>query len=148
MSHPALSTTFPSRTFTMPTEQALALDELAVSKSIAVKSRGTPRCCHAPSDNPLGHAAMRDYAQRVPDIDPIANPVGFWVLFAIFSGVVIGLLALSFYYLRSVIRAARERQDPDEVAALKKFDEVEERQRQLDEQLKAMRDRKQQPPPD
>jgi hypothetical protein len=31
----------PSRTFTIPTEQAEALDELAVSKSIAVKSSGT-----------------------------------------------------------------------------------------------------------
>ena len=31
----------PSRTFTIPTEQADALDEFAVSKSIAVKSIGT-----------------------------------------------------------------------------------------------------------
>jgi hypothetical protein len=37
----------PSRTLTIPTEQADALDELAVSKSIAVKSRGTVRCSHA-----------------------------------------------------------------------------------------------------
>ena len=41
MSHPARSTTLPSRTLTSPTEQADAAEELAVSKSMAVKSRVT-----------------------------------------------------------------------------------------------------------
>ena len=42
MSHPAVATTRPSRTRAKPTAQADALLEFAVSKSIAVKSRGTP----------------------------------------------------------------------------------------------------------
>ena len=41
MNHPMRSTTWPSRTFTSPTEQALAAEPLAVSKSMAVKSSGT-----------------------------------------------------------------------------------------------------------
>lgn len=41
MSHPAVATTRPSRTRASPTAQADALLEFAVSKSIAVKSRGT-----------------------------------------------------------------------------------------------------------
>ena len=41
MNHPILSTTCPSRTFTRPTEHALAAEPLAVSKSMAVKSSGT-----------------------------------------------------------------------------------------------------------
>src|SRR5690554_2218523 len=52
----ALSTTRPSRTFTSPTEQALALEELAVSKSIAVKSSGTSSCSH-------GHPTLTDAAR-------------------------------------------------------------------------------------
>ena len=42
ISHPAVATTRPSRTRASPTAQADALLEFAVSKSIAVKSRGTP----------------------------------------------------------------------------------------------------------
>src|SRR5690606_10918420 len=41
MSHPVCATTTPSRTRTRPTEQADAGLEFAVSKSMAVKSRGT-----------------------------------------------------------------------------------------------------------
>jgi hypothetical protein len=47
----------PSRTFTRPTEQADALDELAVSKSIAVKSRGTFRWSHALPTRPAATRA-------------------------------------------------------------------------------------------
>jgi hypothetical protein len=46
------STTRPSRTFTRPTEQADALDGLAVSKSIAVKSTGTRASSHAGPTRP------------------------------------------------------------------------------------------------
>ena len=42
MSQPAVATTRPSRTRASPTAQADALEEFAVSKSIAVKSKGTP----------------------------------------------------------------------------------------------------------
>jgi len=41
MNQLALSTTRPSTTLTNPTEHALALEELAVSKSMAVKLTGT-----------------------------------------------------------------------------------------------------------
>ena len=52
------STTRPSRTFTSPTEQADALDGLAVSKSIAVKSTGT-RSIVARGSDTAGRAAGR-----------------------------------------------------------------------------------------
>src|SRR5690554_3454274 len=56
MNHDAVSTTRPSRTLTSPTEQAEALDEFAVSKSIAVKSSGTSSCSH-------GHPTLTDAAR-------------------------------------------------------------------------------------
>ena len=56
MNQLAVSTTRPSRTLTRPTEHALALEELAVSKSIAVKSNGTSSLSHGPPTGRLCHA--------------------------------------------------------------------------------------------
>ena len=53
MNQPTRSTTLPSLTFTMPTEQAEAAEELAVSKSMAVKLRGTSSSSHAPLTGPV-----------------------------------------------------------------------------------------------
>src|SRR5690606_41270034 len=53
---PCPYTTLFRSTFTSPTEQALALEELAVSKSIAVKSSGTSSCSH-------GHPTLTDAAR-------------------------------------------------------------------------------------
>ena len=50
ISHPAVATTRPPRTRARPTAQAEALLEFAVSKSIAVKSRGTLQTRRAPGD--------------------------------------------------------------------------------------------------
>ena len=58
MSHPAVATTRPSRTRAKPTAQADALLEFAVSKSIAVKSRGTT------PESPRAHDQRRRRAAR------------------------------------------------------------------------------------
>ena len=89
---------------------------------------------------------MRDYAQRVPDMYPIGNPVGFWAIFGVLIVIVTLLAAGPFFYMLSLVRANRGRRDPAEVAVEKKFDEVERRQQRLEDELKRMRDRK--PPPD
>jgi hypothetical protein len=88
---------------------------------------------------------MRDYAQRVPDLDPLGNPVGFWAIFGVLIVIVILLALGPFVYLLSLVRAARNRPDREQIALANKFDAVAEKQRRLDEDLKRMRDRK--PPP-
>jgi ribosome-binding ATPase len=62
MNQAARSTTRPPRTLTRPTEHADALEELAVSKSIAVKFSGTISSSHGPPTLPLrnaGHEPVR-----------------------------------------------------------------------------------------
>ena len=58
ISHPVVATTWPSRTRASPTAQADALLEFAVSKSIAVKSKGTVSA--SPGRRPLVAEARRD----------------------------------------------------------------------------------------
>jgi hypothetical protein len=91
---------------------------------------------------------MRDYAQRVPELDPLGNPVGFWVIFGVVILIVILLAVGPLVYLVSLVRAARNRPDPEQAALANKFDAVEQKQARLDEELKRMRDRKRPPPPD
>ena len=64
MNQLTLSTTRPSTTFTRPTEQALALEELAVSKSMAVKFRGTTPWSHAPPTVEGERRAIREQPTR------------------------------------------------------------------------------------
>ena len=147
ISHPIRSTTCPSRTLTKPTEQALALDPFAVSKSIAVKSRGTSRCCHAPPDKALGHAGLRDYAQRMPEMDPLGNPIGFWAIFGVLTIIVILLAAGPLFFVISLVRARRDRPDREQ-AARQQVRRGRREAARLDEELKQMRERKRPPPPD
>ena len=90
---------------------------------------------------------MRDYAQRMPEMDPLGNPVGFWAIFGVLIVIVILLAAGPLFYLVSLVRAARNRPDPEQAALSNKFDAVAEKQRRLDEELERMRDRKRPPPP-
>ena len=90
---------------------------------------------------------MRDYAQRVPELDPLGNPVGFWAIFGVLIVIVILLAAGPFFYMLSLVRARRNRPDPEQAALANKFAKVEERQRRLDEELQRMRDREPPPPP-
>ena len=91
---------------------------------------------------------MRDYAQRMPELDPLGNPIGFWAIFGVLIVIVILLALGPFFYMLSLVRAARNRPDREQVALANKFDAVAEKQRRLDEDLKRMRDRKPPPSPD
>jgi len=73
MNQPALSTTRPSRTLTSPTEHAEALEELAVSKSIAVKFIDTSASSHAPPSVPGATRGQRQTHGRLLRVGRVSD---------------------------------------------------------------------------
>jgi len=84
----------------------------------------------------------------MPDLDPLGNPVGFWAIFGVLIVIVILLAMGPFFYLLSLVRAARNRPDREQIALANKFDAVEQKQRRLEDELKRMRERNGPPPPE
>ena len=69
---------------------------------------------------------MRSYSEQVPDVDPISNPVGFWVFFGVSLLLVIVLAAAPLFWVVSMIRQSRDRPDPKKAAVERQFDQVYE----------------------
>ena len=89
----------------------------------------------------------------MPDVDPISNPVGFWVFFGVSLLLVIVLAAAPLFWVVSMIRQSRDRPDPKKAAVERQFDQVEAEGQRLDAELEKMREelkelRERRPPTD